>query len=83
MERIRIQFKDLFVGMVVEDLDPDYGIGIIKKCDDIHNVEVYLDSTDDTEHFSFYCLDENCMSGDYNPLYYTIKDNTILSRKLK
>lgn len=59
-----IPYSDIRVGMLVKDFDEELGIGMVIKCDDIHNVFVeYLNGGS-----GLCCLDEKC--ADYDPLYY-------------
>lgn len=59
-----IPFEEICVGMLVADLDHEFGIGTVKECKDIHNVFVqYVNGAS-----GLYCLDPNC--DDYDPLCY-------------
>lgn len=58
----KLKFTELKVGMRVKD--DDGNIGIIKKCKDIHNVEVNFE----VGGAGIYCLDEND-NDYYDPIY--------------
>jgi hypothetical protein len=59
-----VLYNNIVIGMLVQDSDIEFGIGIIKECNDIHNVFVeFVNGAS-----GLYCLDENC--DDYDPLYY-------------
>lgn len=64
MDNVKVDIKDLHVGMNV--IDDDNVTGEVRLCDDIHNVWV----TYDKGGSDFYCLDEDCV--DYEPLYLII-----------
>ena len=74
-----INFCDIKKGLCCIDKDGD--VGIIQKCDDIHNIYVIFNYDKDISKYSsgLYCLDINCE--DYEPLYYIKKD--IRLKKLK
>jgi len=58
-----IIYKEVHIGMCVQDRDKDYGI--IKKCDDIHNITVEFKCC--AGGYGFYCLDPSCK--EYQPLF--------------
>ena len=60
----KVHFSDIYIGMVVKDLDEDFGIGVVEKYYDKHNVFVKFKNGGS----GLYCLDEDCE--DYDPLYY-------------
>lgn len=61
----KLKFSELKVGMKVQDEDGAFGI--IKKCEDIHNIVVNYESG--TGGWGFYCLDASCDGVYYDPLY--------------
>lgn len=60
-ERCCLTFEDVEVGMKV--IDQDDHIGVVKECDDIHNVLIEYDNGMN----GLYCLDKNCK--EYDELY--------------
>lgn len=64
MQNILIEYDQLYVGMKVLDLDPDFGEGYVTEIMDEHNILVhYLHGS------SLHCLVSTCE--DYDPIYYT------------
>jgi hypothetical protein len=75
MENIEIKFDDLFIGMIVKDAEGN--VGVVKECEDIHNILVEYQNGG----FGLHCLIKGCVETTiinetieeiphYDPLYY-------------
>lgn len=74
MDRKKLKFEDLRVGMKVVDEDPEFSIGTVIECEDIHNVLVEYENGGS----GLYCLKDDC----YEELEHEIEGEIIKHRVL-